>query len=103
VRVTAERLAGHHLPAPQLDRPWRVGSADDRPGATGRTVPEHTGGVRAADPDGRLPAHIDQLRHRDPEGVADAGQGGQVGVRPSLLKRDEHALAHAGTRGKLVK
>jgi len=102
VRVTAERLAGHHLPAPQFDRPGRVGGADDRPGATGRTVPEHAGGVRAADPDGRLSAQIDQLRHRDAEGVADARQGGQVGVRPTLLQRDEHALAHVGTRGELV-
>src|SRR5438445_3949513 len=40
VRVPAERLAGHHLPAPQLDRPRRVGGADDRPGTAGRTAPE---------------------------------------------------------------
>jgi glucokinase len=35
VRVTAELLAGHDLPPPQLDRPRRVSRADDRPGAPG--------------------------------------------------------------------
>jgi len=41
VGVTAERLTRHHLPAPQLHRPRRVGGADDRPGAAGRTTPEY--------------------------------------------------------------
>jgi glucokinase len=41
VGVTAERLTRHHLPAPQLHRPWRVGGADDRSGAAGRAAPEH--------------------------------------------------------------
>jgi predicted NBD/HSP70 family sugar kinase len=102
VRVTAERLARHHLPAPELDRPRRVGGADDRPGAAGGTAPEHPRGVRAADLHGGLAAQIDEQGHRDAEGVADAGQGGQVGVGASLFQRDEHALAHAGARGQLV-
>ncbi len=102
VRVAAERLAGHHLPVPQLDRPRRVGGADDRPATAGRAAPEHARGVRAADPDGRLAAHVDQLRHRDPEGVADSRQRGQVRIGPSLLDRHKHALADAGTGGQLV-
>jgi glucokinase len=56
VCVTAERLARHHLPAPQLDRPRRVSGADDRPGAAGGSAPEYPGGVRAADLDRGLTA-----------------------------------------------
>jgi hypothetical protein len=102
VRVTAELLTGHHLPAPQLDRPRRVGGADDRAGAAGRAAPQDTCGVRAADPDGWLAAHVDELCDGNPERVADAGQGGQVRVRAPLLERDEHALADPGARGELV-
>ena len=102
VGVTAERFARHHLPAPQFDGPRRVGGADDRPGAAGRPTPEHSRAIRAADLDGGLAAQVDQQGHRDAEGVADARQGGQVGVRASLLQGHEHALAHAGTRGQLV-
>jgi glucokinase len=94
VRVTAKRLAGHDLPPPQLDRPRRVGCADDRPAAPGRPAPEHARRVRAADPDGRLTAHVDKLRHGNAEGVADARERGQVRVGPPLLERHEHALAH---------
>jgi glucokinase len=102
VRVTAERLPGHHLPPPQLDRPGRIGSADDRPGAPGRPAPEHARGIRAADPDGRFPAQVDQQGHRDAERVADARQRGQVRIGPALLERDEHALADPGARGQLI-
>jgi drug/metabolite transporter (DMT)-like permease len=102
VRVTAELLTGHHLPPPQLDRPRRVGGADDRAGAAGRAAPQDTCGVRVADPDGRLAAHVDQLRDGNPERVAEAGQGGQVRVRAPLFDRDEHALADSGARGELV-
>jgi len=102
VRVTAERLARHDLPAPELDRPRRVGGADDRPGAAGGTAPEHPRDVRAADLHGGLAAQIDEQGHRDAEGVADAGQGGQVGIGASLLQRHQHALADAGSRGQLV-
>jgi hypothetical protein len=73
VRVTAELLAGHDLPAPQLDRPRRVRGADDRAGATGRAAPQDARGVRAADPDGRLAAEVDELRDGNAERVADAG------------------------------
>jgi glucokinase len=102
VRVTAERLPGHDLPPPQLDRPGRVGRADDRPGAPGTAAPQHARGIRAADPHGRLAAHVDELGHRDAERVADARQRGQVRIGPALLERDEHALAHRGPRGELI-
>jgi glucokinase len=102
VRVAAERLAGHDFPVPQLDRPRRVRRADDRPGASGRPAPEHARGIGAADPDGRLAAHVDEQRHGDAERVADPRQRGQVRVGPALLERDEHALAHPGARGELI-
>jgi len=102
VRVTAELLAGHHLPAPQLDRPRRVRGADDRAGAAGRAAPQDARGVGAADPDGRLAAEVDELRDGDAERVADPGQRGQVRVRAPLFERDQHALAHSGARGELV-
>jgi hypothetical protein len=102
VRVAAELLAGHHFPAPQLDRPGRVRGADDRAGAARRAAPQDARGVRAADPDGRLAAHVDELRDGHAERVADPGQGGQVRVGAPLFERDEHALADPGTRGKLV-
>ena len=47
MRVTAERLAGHHFPAPQLDRPRRLSGADDRPGGTG-VIALASGAVDAA-------------------------------------------------------
>jgi glucokinase len=102
VRVAAERLSGHDLPPPQLDRPRRVSCADDRPAAARRPAPEHARGVRAADPDHRLAAHVDKLRHGNAEGIADARQRGQVRVGPPLLERDQHALAHPGARGELI-
>ena len=102
VRVAAEGLPGHHLPLPQLDRPGRIGRADDRPGAPGRPAPEHARGIRVADPYGRFPAHVDEQGHRDAERVADARQRGQVRVRPALLERDEHALAYPRARGQLI-
>jgi glucokinase len=102
VRVTAERLPGHHLPPPQLDRPGRIGRADDRPGAPGRPAPEHARGIRVADPHGRFPADVDEQGHRDAERVADARQRGQVRIGPPLLERDEHTLAYPGTRGQLI-
>jgi hypothetical protein len=102
VRLAAELLAGHHLPAPKLGRPRWVGGAYDRPGASGRTAPEHPQGIGVADPDGRLAAHIDQRGDRNAERVADPGQGSQVRVGAPLLQRDEHALAHPGARGELV-
>jgi glucokinase len=102
VRVAAELLTGHHLPAPQLDGPGRVRCADDRAGAAGRTAPQETRGVRAADPDGRLAAHVDELRDGNTERVTDPGQGGQVRVGAPLLERDEHALADPRARGELV-
>jgi hypothetical protein len=102
VRVAAELLAGHHLPAPQLDRPGRVRGADDRAGAAGRAVPQDARGVRAADPDGRLAAQVDELRDGNAERVADPGQGGQVRVGAPLFERDKHALADPGARGELI-
>jgi hypothetical protein len=102
VRVAAELLAGHHLPAPQLDRPGRIRGADDRAGAAGRAAPQDARGVRAADPDGRLSAHVDKLRDGYAERVADPGQGGQVRVGASLFERDEHTLADPRARGELV-
>src|SRR5580692_6015979 len=102
MRIAAEGLTGHHLPPPQLDRPGRVGRADDRPGAARRAAPEHPGGVRAADPDRRLTADVDQQRHWDAEGIADPGQRGQIRVGPPLLECDHDALAHTGARGQLV-
>jgi glucokinase len=102
VRVSTERLPGHDLPVPQFDRPRRVGRADNGPGTTGRSAPEHARRVRAADFDDWLAAHIDELRHGNAEGIADARQRGQVGVGPALLERDEHALAHPGARGELI-
>jgi len=102
VRVTAELLAGHHLPVPQFDRPRRVGGAEDRAGAAGRAAPQHARGVRAADPDGRLAADVDEQRDGNAERVADPGQRGQVRVGAPLLERDQDALAHAGASGELV-
>ncbi len=102
VRITAERLPGHYLPPPQLDRPGRIGRADDRPGAPGRPVPEHARGVRVADPYSRFPARVDEQGHRDAERVADARQRGEVRIGPPLLQRDEHALAYPGARGQLI-
>jgi hypothetical protein len=102
MRVTAELLAGHQFPAPQLNRPRRVRGADDRAGAAGRPAPQDARGVRAADPDGRPAAHVDKQRNGNPERVADPGQGGQVRVGAPLLERDQHALAHPGARGELV-
>jgi predicted NBD/HSP70 family sugar kinase len=102
VRVTAERLPGHDLPLPQLDRPGRVGRADDRPGAPGRPAPEHARGIRVADPHGRFPAHVDEQGHRDAERVADARQRGQIRIGPPLLEGDEHALADPRARGQLI-
>jgi hypothetical protein len=102
VRVAAELLAGHHLPAPQLDGPGRVRGADDRAGAAGRAAPQDARGVRTADPDGRLAAHVDELRDGYAERVADPGQGGQVRVGAPLFERDEHALADPGARRELV-
>jgi glucokinase len=102
VRVAAERLPGHDLPPPQLDRPGRIGRADDRPGSPGRPAPEHARGIRAADPHGRFSAHVDEQGHRDAERVADARQRGQVRVGPPLLERDEHALAYPRARGQLI-
>jgi hypothetical protein len=102
VRLTAELLARHHLPPPQLDGPGRIRGADDGAGAAGRPAPQHARGVRAADPDGRLAAHLDELRDGYAERVADPGQGGQVRVGAALLERDEHTLADPGTRGELV-
>jgi hypothetical protein len=102
VRVTAELLAGQHVPAPQLDRPRRIRGADDRAGAAGRAAPQDARGVRAADPDGRLAAEVDELRHGNAERVADTGQRGQVRVGAPLFERDQHALAHPGARGELV-
>jgi hypothetical protein len=102
VRVTAELLAGQHLPAPQLDRPRRVRGADDRAGATGRPAPQDARGVRAADPDGRSAAHVDEQRDGNAERVADPGQRGQVRVGAPLLERDQYALAHPGAGGELV-
>jgi hypothetical protein len=102
VRVSAELLARHRLPAPQLNRPRRVGGADDRAGAAGRAAPEHARYVRAADPDGRLTAHVDEQRDRHTERVADPGQRSQVRVGASLFQRDQDALAHPGARGELV-
>jgi hypothetical protein len=102
VRVTAELLAGHHLPAPQLDRPRRVRGADDRAGAAGRPAPQDARGVRAADPDGWLAAHVDEQRDRNAERVADPGQRGQVRVGAPLLERDQDALADSGARGELI-
>jgi hypothetical protein len=80
MRVAAELLTGHHLPAPQLDRPRRIRGTEDRAGAAGLAVPQDARGVRAADPDGRLAAHLDQQRDRNAERVADPGQRGQVRV-----------------------
>jgi hypothetical protein len=74
VRVTAELLARHHFPAPQFDRPRRVGGAYDRAGATGRAAPQHARGIQAADPDIRLAAHVDEQRDGNAERVADPGQ-----------------------------
>jgi len=102
VRVAAELLAGHHLPAPQLDRPRRIRGAEDRAGAAGRAAPQDARGVRAADPDGRLTAHVDEQRDGNAERVADPGQRGQVGVGAALFERHEHALADPGARGELV-
>jgi hypothetical protein len=102
VRVTTELLAGHHFPAPQFDRPRRVRGADDRAGAAGRAAPQHARGVRAADPHGRLAAHVDEQRDRYAERVADPGQRGQVRVGAALFERDQDALAHPGARGELV-
>jgi len=102
VRVTTELLAGHHLPAPQFDRPRRVRGADDRAGAAGRTAPQHARGIRAADPYGRLAAHVDEQRDGNAERVADPGQRGQVRVGASLFERDQDTLAHPGARGELV-
>jgi glucokinase len=102
VRVATERLAWHDLPAPELDRPRRVGRADDRPGSPGRTTPEHARRIRAADLDDRFATHVDKQRHGDTERIADARQRRQVRVGPPLLERDEHALAHPRARGKLV-
>jgi glucokinase len=102
MRVAAELLTRHHLPAPQLDRPRRIRCADDRAGAAGLAVPQDARGVRAADPDGRLTAHVDELRDGNAERVADPGQRGQVRVRAPLLQCHEHALADPGPRGELV-
>jgi len=102
VRVTAELLTGHHLPAPELDRPRRVGGADDRAGAAGGSAPEHAGGARAADPDGRLTAHVDKQRDGNTERVADPCQRGQVRVGAPLFKGDQDALTHPGARRELV-
>jgi hypothetical protein len=102
VRLAAELLARQHLPAPELDRPGRVGGAQDGAGAAGRPAPQHPGGVRAADPDGRLAAHVDQLGDGHAERVADPGQRGQVGVGAPLLQRHQHALADPRTRRELV-
>jgi len=103
VRVTAELLAGHHLPAPELDRPRRVRGANDRAGAARRAAPQHARGVRVADPDGRLAAEVDELGDGNAERVADPGQRRQVRVGTPLLESDKHALAHPGPRGQLVK
>jgi hypothetical protein len=102
VRVTAKLLAGHYLPAPQLNRPRRVRGADDRTGAPGRAAPQHARGVRAADPDGRLAAEVDELRDGNAERIADAGQRGQVRVGAPLFERDQHALAHPGAHRELI-
>jgi len=100
VRLAAERLAGHDLPAPQLGGPWRVGGAEYRPGAAGLALPQHAGGI--ADANGGRGADIDEQRGRYPEGVAEPGQRGEVRIRPALLECHEHTLAHAGPRGELV-
>jgi len=102
VRVTAELLAGQHLPAPELDRPRRVRGANDGAGAAGGAAPQDAGGVWAADPDGRLAAEVDELRDGHAERVADPGQRGQVRVGAPLFERDQYALAHPGARGELV-
>jgi len=102
VRVTAELLAGHHLPAPELDRPRRVRGANDRAGAARRAAPQHARGVRVADPDGRLAAEVDELGDGNAERVADPGQRSQVRVGASLFERHQHALAHSGACGELV-
>jgi len=102
VRVTTELLAGHHFPAPQFHRPWRVRGAHDRAGAAGRAAPQHTRGVRAADPHGRLAAHVDEQRDGNTERVADPRQRGQVRVGTPLFERDQDTLAHPGACGKLV-
>jgi hypothetical protein len=102
VRLAAELLAGHQLPAPQLDRPRWVGGADDRPGSSRITAPEDPRGIGAADPDGRLASHIDQNGDRNAERVADPGQGSQVRVGAPLLQRDEYALAHPRARREVV-
>jgi hypothetical protein len=102
VRVAAELLAGHHLPAPQLDRPRRVRGTEDGAGAAGRPVPQDAGRVRAGDPDGWLAAHVDEQRDRNAERVADPGQGAEVRVGTALLQRHQDALAHPGARGELV-
>jgi hypothetical protein len=65
-------------------------------------VPQHTGGVRAADPDGWLAAHVDEQRDRHAERVADPGQGTEVRVGAALLERHQDALGHPRARGELV-
>jgi hypothetical protein len=102
VRVATERLPGHDLPAPQLHRPRRVRGADDRARAAGRAAPQDPGGVRVADPDGRLAADVDEQGDGNAERVGDPDQGGEVRVGPSLLERDQHALAYPGPRAELV-
>jgi glucokinase len=102
VRVTAERLPGHDLPLPQLDRPGRVGRADDRPGAPGWPAPEHPRGIRVADSHGRLAAHLNEQGDRDAERIADARQRGQIRIGPPLLERDQHSLTDPGAGGQLI-
>jgi hypothetical protein len=66
-------------------------------------VPQDARGVRTADPDGRLTAHVDQLGDGNAERVADPGQRAQVGVGAALFERHKHALADPRARRELVK
>jgi hypothetical protein len=98
--LAAERLAGHYLPAPQFSAPRWVGGAEYLAGAAGLAVPEHTRYV--ADAHARRGADVDEQRGRHPECVAEPGQRGEIRVRPALLERHEHALAHTRTSGELI-